>query len=134
MEPLKITKQPEKDNSIPLENLKGIEDNWLKSFYEELEENALLDDNIAIPNDNSEDIVLLATEPIYKEAIASKDANKWRLACQKELQALKEKGTWSLVPRTPDLKVLDGRWVLKIKDPYRNPLYKARWITRSFQQ
>ena len=134
MEPLEVTEQPKENNSTPLEDLEGIEDNWLKSFYEELEQNASLDDNIATSDYSSEDTVLLATEPTYKEAIASKDADKWRLACQKELQALKEKGTWSLVPRTPDLKVLDGRWVLKIKDPYRNPLYKARWVARGFQQ
>ena len=41
-----------------------IENNWLKMFYNELEENARMDEEFA----------LLATNPIYKEAMASMEA------------------------------------------------------------
>jgi hypothetical protein len=102
----------------------NIEDNWLKSFYNELEENARIDEEFA----------LLATDPTYKEAMASAEAQKWKEACLIEYNTLKSKNTWTLVPRTRDLKVIDGKWVLKIKDPYRVPLYKARWVARGFQQ
>ena len=97
------------------------ENNWFRSFYKELEE-------------HSTETALLTTDPTYKEAITSEDSIKWKKACQKEVTILQEKGTWTLVPRTSDLKVLDGKWVLKIKDPHRKPLYKARWVARGFQQ
>ena len=85
-------------------------------FYDELEENARMDEEFA----------LLATDPTYKEAMASVEAQKWKTACSIEFNTLKSKDTWTLVPRTRDLKVISGKWVLKIKDPYRAPLYKAR--------
>ena len=93
-------------------------------FYNELEENARMDEEFA----------LLATNPTYKEAMALEEAQKWKKACSIEFNTLKSKDTWTLVPRTRDLKVISGKWVLKIKDPYRAPLYKARQVARGFQQ
>ena len=80
------------------------------------------------------EFALLATDLTYKEAMASVEAQKWKEACSIEFNTLKSKDTWTLVPRTRDLKVIDGKWVLKIKDPHRIPLYKARWVARGFQQ
>lgn len=104
------------------EDLRPIED---RSFTEQLEYYA-----------NQDVIALIATEtdPTYLEAMKSLQAPQWKIACQKEIDSLKDKDTWTLVPRSDDLKVLDGKWVLKIKDPYRNPIYKARWVARGFQQ
>ena len=45
----------------------------------------------------------------------------------KEKEALLKQNTWTLVPKTDDLKVLKGKWVLKIKQPpNEKPIYKAR--------
>ena len=93
-------------------------------FYDELKENAKMDEEFA----------LLATNPTYKKAMALEEAQKWKKAYSIEFNTLKSKDTWTLVPRTRDLKVISGKWVLKIKDPYRAPLYKARWVARGFQQ
>ena len=48
--------------------------------------------------------------------------------------SLLKNNTWTLIPKSEDLKVLKGKWVLKIKDPYRNLVYKARWVAKGFQQ
>ena len=66
--------------------------------------------------------------------MTSEDTLKWQEACLTEVKILEDKKTWTLVPRTEEQKVLDGKWVLKIKDPDRNPVYKARWVARGFQQ
>jgi hypothetical protein len=104
---------------------RDIKANWLESFYQDLENHA---------TETDEELALISTDPTYKEAMSSKEASKWKEACIKELKALKDKDTWTLIPYSKDLKVLDGKWVLKIKDPYRNPIYKARWVARGFQQ
>ena len=102
----------------------STEDNWLESFYSQLNENATPEDDLA----------LLTSDPTYSEAIKSENSLKWKEACLKEVNSLKEKKTWTLVPKTEGIRVLDGKWVLKVKDPSRNPLYKARWVARGFQQ
>ena len=84
-------------------------------FYDELKENAKMD----------EEFTLLAIDLTYKEAIALEEAQKWKKAYSIEFNTLKSKDTQTLVPRTRDLKVISGKWVLKIKDLYRAPLYKA---------
>ena len=53
----------------------------------------------------------------------------------KEKEELLKQNTWTLIPKTDDLKVLKGRWVLKIKEPLNEePIYKARWVAKGFQQ
>jgi hypothetical protein len=53
----------------------------------------------------------------------------------KELEELKRQKTWDLVPLPEGRKALKGRWVLKIKNPPNSePIYKARWVAKGFQQ
>ena len=123
-DPLEIPQDQLDNDTIPNQvSTDESEDNWLKSFYKELQEHA-----------TTTETALIATDPSYKEALISEDAQKWKDACLTEVTTLKNNDTWTLVPRTSGLKVLDGKWVLKIKDPYRKPLYKARWVARGFQQ
>ena len=123
-DPLEIPQDQPDNDTIPNQvSTDESEDNWLKSFYKELQEHA-----------TTTETALIATDPSYKEALISEDAQKWKDACLTEVTTLKNNDTWTLVPRTSGLKVLDGKWVLKIKDPYRKPLYKARWVARGFQQ
>nr|CCA26638.1 AlNc14C397G11339 [Albugo laibachii Nc14] len=51
----------------------------------------------------------------YEEAIRSPDSNEWKKAIQQELQALKEKETWILTSKTPNMKVIGAKWVFIIK-------------------
>ena len=54
---------------------------------------------------------------------------------KRERDDLLKQNTQTLVPKTDDIKVLKGRWVLKIKEPLNEkPIYKARWVAKGFQQ
>lgn len=53
-----------------------------------------------------------------------------------EYESLIENKTWTLVERTPDLKVIDNRWVFKLKRNAKGEIdrYKARLVARGFSQ
>ena len=51
----------------------------------------------------------------YKNAMRSKYAEQWRTACDLEYSALIHNRTWSLVPRTPDMSVIQHKWVFDVK-------------------
>lgn len=68
--------------------------------------------------------------------VKSKDSRKWLAAMQNEMASHQENGTWILVLRPQHEKVLDNRWLFKIK---RNPdgsaaRYNARLVARGFRQ
>ena len=99
---------------------------WLESFYKDLEQYS---------EDPSEEYSLISTDPTYSEAIKSPEAPEWQTAMKKEKDDLLQQNTWTLVPRTDNIKVLKGRWVLRIKEPLNEkPIYKARWVAKGFQQ
>ena len=52
-------------------------------------------------------------------------------APDKELKSIKDNDFLTLVPRPEDQKVVDSRWVLRIKD---DGLYKARFSAKGFAQ
>ena len=55
---------------------------------------------------------------------------------QEEIDALERNNTWKVVPRTPDMFVIDGKWVHKEKFDKSGNLcrLKARWVARGFRQ
>lgn len=67
----------------------------------------------------------------HREAMRSPDAEKWKLAEQKEYNSLIENKTWILVPRPKDRQVVANRWVYDIKHDGR---YKARLVAKGFTQ
>jgi hypothetical protein len=67
----------------------------------------------------------------YREAVSRPDRTKWEQAMDRELQSIKDNDVWTLVPRPEDQKVVDSRWVLRIKD---DGLYKARFCAKGFAQ
>ena len=74
--------------------------------------------------------------PSFKAAMSGDDSTKWYEACQEEYTALRDHGTFSLVPRPVDKPVVSAKFVLKIK---RGPdgsvdRYKARYVARGFTQ
>jgi len=72
----------------------------------------------------------------YKDAIASPQSKQWKEAMEEEYKSHLQNGTWTLVERPNNQKILDSRWIFKIK---RNPdlsisRYKARLVVRGFRQ
>jgi hypothetical protein len=65
------------------------------------------------------------------EAMRSQEASKWRLAEQSKYDSLLENGTWVLIPRPKDRKIVANRWVYDIK---HNDHYKARLVAKGFTQ
>ena len=62
---------------------------------------------------------------------AAKDP-RWVEAMNKEMQALCKNETWDLVPDSPHKKVIDCRWIYKVKynvDGFANR-YKARLVAK----
>src|SRR5438045_2219605 len=71
------------------------------------------------------------TDPTFQQAINGPDADKWWQAMDKEKNALIKKGVWKEMLKEPHMRVLPGKWVLKIK---RNGEYKARWVVGGHRQ
>lgn len=74
------------------------------------------------------------TEPAtVKQALT--DPN-WRHAMETEFKAFQKNRTWSLVPPSSHGKVIDGRWVSKVKYKPDGSIdgYKARLVARGFNQ
>ncbi|CAI7787089.1 unnamed protein product [Closterium sp. NIES-54] len=63
---------------------------------------------------------------------------KWREAMDKELEALKERNTWKVVPIgvARNKTILTGKWVFRVKTKADGTIdkFKARWVVRGFDQ
>lgn len=72
----------------------------------------------------------------YREAIDSDDTADWKVAMQREIDALHKNNTWVLVERPTDRKVLKGKWVyrIKLKEDGTVSKYKARWVVKGFME
>lgn len=72
----------------------------------------------------------------FEEALRSRDASKWDQAMANEMDALIKNQTWELVSPPDDRKVIDNKWVYKIKGSSTNEpdLFKARLVVRGFSQ
>jgi histone deacetylase 1/2 len=66
---------------------------------------------------------------------ALRDPN-WKIAMQDEFDALKNNGTWTLVPRPAHANIITGKWLFKNKLQPDGSLErrKARWVVRGFSQ
>lgn len=60
----------------------------------------------------------------------------WKRAIEEELQSLEKNATWSLTELPPGRKVIDNKWVFKIKRHSDGSVdrYKARLVARGFSQ
>ena len=55
------------------------------------------------------------------------DWKKWQEAVNSELKSMKDNEVWDYVDR-PNKKVIDSKWLFKIKSENDNPKYKARLV------
>jgi hypothetical protein len=72
----------------------------------------------------------------YKEAVSSPHSEDWKNAMKEEMSSHEANKTWELVPRPTKAKVLDNRWVYKVK---HNPdasleRLKARLVIKGYEQ
>ena len=72
----------------------------------------------------------------YKAALRSPDSDKWKVAINEELNALDRNNTWTVVDRPPGRKIVDCRWVFRIKKAADRSIerYKARLVAKGFTQ
>ncbi|KAL2527282.1 cysteine-rich RLK (RECEPTOR-like protein kinase) 8 [Abeliophyllum distichum] len=73
----------------------------------------------------------------YEEAVSSKDSFAWIEAMKEEISSLHKNKTWVLVDRDKRLKVINCKWVFKIKEGSNlsEPImYKARLVAKGFTQ
>lgn len=69
----------------------------------------------------------------YREAQGIAD---WEVAMQEEISALYKNGTWELVPKPKDARIMSYKWVYKLKKKADGSVqrYKARLVARGFSQ
>ncbi|KAL0893973.1 hypothetical protein ABMA27_014049 [Loxostege sticticalis] len=64
----------------------------------------------------SNDVSSCSVPETYTEAIMSKDSHLWVESINEELKAHDDNGTWQLVEKPPEAKVMGCKWVFRIKD------------------
>lgn len=72
----------------------------------------------------------------YKQAKRGGQWSVWKLAAKEEYASLQENGTWTLVDRPKDHRVLQGKWVWKLKRGAQGQVirHKARYVIRGDMQ
>ena len=73
----------------------------------------------------------------FHEAVKSKYARQWRLAMDEEIKSLHENKTWILVPKPAEQKIVDYKWIFKVKEglsSLESVRFKARLLAKSFTQ
>jgi len=84
-------------------------------------------------NANAAEYIIPTT---YEEATNSTEAAQWAGAIQNEFKAHEENKTWKLVKRTPEMRLIDSKWVFRMKKDTdrKSHRFKARLCARGFQQ
>ena len=72
----------------------------------------------------------------YEEATNSTEAAQWAGAIQNEFKAHEENSTWKLVERSPEMRLIDSKWVFRVKNDAdgKSHRFKARLCARGFLQ
>lgn len=72
----------------------------------------------------------------YSDVKASPKWEFWEKAIEEEMASLKDNDVWDVVPRPKGRKVVNGKWVFKIKRDAHGEVerYKARYVAKGFSQ
>lgn len=72
----------------------------------------------------------------YSEAMTSNQHVQWKEACDEEMKSLQEKGTWLLVEKPVNVKLIKSKWVfdLKTKGDGQIERFKARLVAKGYSQ
>jgi hypothetical protein len=72
----------------------------------------------------------------YRQAISGPNADLWHSAIEAEMDALRRNHTWDVVDRPTDRKIVDSKWVFKIKRLSDGSVdkFKARLVAKGFSQ
>lgn len=92
--------------------------NIATAFQEDISYSLMLSDHLTAPL-------------TYNEAMSGPVSYKWRESVNKELTSLEENGTWKVVEKPTEHKIISSKWVFTIKPDGR---YKSRLTARGDQQ
>jgi len=72
----------------------------------------------------------------YADAIKSHERNKWQVAMNEEYESLIKHEVWEIVEAPADAKVLEPRWIFKVKENSEGKpeKYKARLVVKGYMQ
>lgn len=82
-------------------------------------------------------MLAISKEPkSYEQAIQSDDHEQWERAMNEEYDSLIKNRAWILVKTPVDQRVIDNRWIYKVKENPDGSInrYKARLVVRGFTQ
>jgi hypothetical protein len=86
---------------------------------------------------SSVDLVSIDGEPsCFQEVIKVSESAQWKKAMKEEMDALERNKTWDLVELPKDRKVVDCKWVYKLKKGANDKIkrYKARLVAKGYSQ
>lgn len=70
----------------------------------------------------------------YEKALTSIDATKWIKSIKEELDSHHQNNTWTLVDKTPNMRLIGCKWVFRIKEEPSGPRYKSRLCAKGYSQ
>lgn len=109
---------------------------------QDIDENNILDARLRGRSQSQSTVMAMSMMAIndeprtYQEAIDSSESQNWKNAMESEYDSLIRNHTWILVQKPENQRVIDNKWVFKVK---KNPddtidRYKARLVCRGFNQ
>jgi len=70
----------------------------------------------------------------YNEAVSRPDAENWKRAMDDEIKSLESNNTFTVTELPETKTVVARKWVYTIKGNPQNPVYKARYVAKSYSQ
>jgi len=96
------------------------------------------DDEVLVTQETSSIVnVLDVPEPeTYIHAQQSPNWNDWQMAIEEEIDSLESNKVWEIVDRLSNRRIIDGRWVFRVKGNAKGQLerFKARYVAKGFSQ